>query len=163
MQRTGPSVKTFGFDPKEGGSTPSCAAKGVYMETKICTKCQRELPLEDFHWRNKAKGTRRSECKDCHNGYMKIIYKDKVKSLQNIKANIKCAKCGESRGYVLDFHHKDPTVKEDTIARMTSNKYTLDKIQEEIDKCVVLCSNCHREFHYLSNSSNLTLDEYLKD
>ena len=40
------------------------------METKICTKCGRELPIENFHWRNKEKGTRRSECKDCHNKYV---------------------------------------------------------------------------------------------
>lgn len=41
------------------------------METKICTKCGRELPLESFNWRDKSKGTRRADCKECHNGYMK--------------------------------------------------------------------------------------------
>lgn len=34
--------------------------------TKICTKCGKELPIEEFNWRNKVKGTRRSECKYCH-------------------------------------------------------------------------------------------------
>ena len=37
------------------------------METKICSKCGRELPLDQFNFRNKAKGTRRADCKDCHN------------------------------------------------------------------------------------------------
>ena len=92
------------------------------METKICTKCGRELPIDRFHWRSKTDGTRRSECKDCHNEYMKKVYRNKKDSLQELKSEIKCAKCGESRGYVLDFHHKDPTTKEATIARMTSNK-----------------------------------------
>lgn len=42
------------------------------METKICSKCGRELPIDQFNWRNKAKGTRRADCKECHSGYMKM-------------------------------------------------------------------------------------------
>ena len=45
------------------------------METKVCTKCGRELPLDQFNWRNKTKGTRRADCKECHCGYMKNQYK----------------------------------------------------------------------------------------
>ena len=41
------------------------------METKVCTKCGKELPIEEFNWRNKSKGTRRSECKYCHSAFMK--------------------------------------------------------------------------------------------
>lgn len=132
------------------------------METKVCTKCKRELPIENFHWRDKAKGTRRSECKDCHNAYMKNVYKDKKDTLQDLKSELKCAKCGENRGYVLDFHHRDPSTKGATIARMTSNNYTLDRVQKEIEKCVVLCANCHREFHHFNNTFNMSLDDYLK-
>ena len=76
---------------------------------------------------------------------------------------MKCAKCGESRGYVLDFHHIDPTQKENTIARMTSNKSNLNDIQKEVDKCIVLCANCHREFHHFEKINNLTLEEYLAE
>ncbi|MBR5939451.1 hypothetical protein IKZ77_02785 [Candidatus Saccharibacteria bacterium] len=93
---------------------------------------------------------------------MKEIYRDKKDSLQNLKSEIKCAKCGENRGYVLDFHHKDPATKEATIARMTSNKYTLDKLEKELEKCIVLCANCHREFHYFNKNLGITLDDYLK-
>ena len=44
------------------------------METKICTKCGKEKPLTEFNWRNKSKGTLRSECKECHTAYMKQKY-----------------------------------------------------------------------------------------
>ena len=44
------------------------------IETKVCTKCHKELPITDFNWRNKEKGTRRSECKYCHSNYMKQKY-----------------------------------------------------------------------------------------
>ena len=41
------------------------------METKKCSKCGRELPLSSFPWRNKSKGTYRSDCKECHSNYKK--------------------------------------------------------------------------------------------
>lgn len=133
------------------------------METKICTKCGKELPIEDFNWRNKEKGTRRSECKTCHADFMKEVYENKKKTVAEIKKNLKCAKCGEEREYCLDFHHADPNEKENTIARMTSNNYRLDTVLNEIKKCIVLCSNCHREFHYFQEQNGITIEEYLSN
>lgn len=131
------------------------------METKICTKCHRELPITDFNWRNKEKGTRRSECKYCHSDYMKQKYHQKKDIIQNLKAQCSCAKCGDNRGYVLDYHHLDPQEKTDTVARMTSNTSSLEKVLEETEKCIVLCANCHREFHYLEKKENITIQQYL--
>lgn len=131
------------------------------MDTKICTKCGKELPIEDFNWRSKEKGTRRSECKTCHTDFMKQIYENKKNEVSQIKKTLRCAKCGEGREYCLDFHHIDPNEKEDTIARMTSNNYKLDVVLSEIKKCIVLCSNCHREFHYFQEKDKITIEEYL--
>lgn len=131
------------------------------METKICTKCKKELPVEEFHWRDKSKGKRRSECKTCHNSFMKEKYQDKKQTFEQMKSEQSCAKCGETRGYVLDYHHIDPTQKDNTIARITSNKYKIESILSEIEKCVVLCSNCHREFHHFNNINGISLEEYL--
>ena len=131
------------------------------METKICTKCGRELPLDAFPWRDKKKGTRRADCKECHSEYMKQQYAQKKSIIEEQKAQQKCAKCGESRGYVLDYHHLNPEEKETTIARMTSNKYKLEDIQKEVAKCIVLCANCHREFHHFEKQNGITILEYL--
>lgn len=133
------------------------------METKKCSKCGRELPLNQFNWRNKSKGTRRADCKECHSGYMKNHYQEKKQLIQELKEKDKCAKCGETRGYVLDYHHVNPEEKEDTIARMTSNNYRLDKVMSEIQKCICLCSNCHREFHHFESLNGITIEEYLAD
>ena len=48
------------------------------MEVKICTKCKRELPVENFRWKNKADNRRHSQCKDCqkaqeHQHYLEIL------------------------------------------------------------------------------------------
>ena len=133
------------------------------IKTKICTKCKRELPLSAFPFRDSFKGTYRADCKECHSKYMKDKYQDKRQEIENYKASQCCAKCGDNRGYVLDFHHIDPNTKENTIARLVAGTYSLEKVYNEINKCVVLCANCHREFHYLKQKDeNFTLEEYLK-
>lgn len=132
------------------------------METKKCSKCGRELPLSAFPWRDKSKGTYRADCKECHSKYMKQKYQQKKEEIQQLKSQLACAKCGDTRGYVLDFHHIDPTKKQDTIARLTSNTSSLSKVYDEIKKCIVLCANYHREFHYLEKQKeNYTLADYL--
>lgn len=73
----------------------------------------------------------------------------------------KCKKCGTEKIYLLDFHHRDPSEKEEALATISKN-YDFDKFFEELEKCDILCANCHREFHYLNNHTGITYDEYLK-
>lgn len=131
------------------------------METKICTQCGRELPIEQFYWRDKKNNLRRSECKDCHNNYVKNKYQDNKNKINFLKTKLKCAKCGDDRYYVLDFHHIDPQEKEKPVSRLLSSSASENHLQNEIDKCICLCANCHREFHYLNTLNNITLQEYL--
>ena len=130
------------------------------MNTKICTKCGKELPLTDFHWRNKAKGIKRSECKYCHNDYMNQKNAQNREIVHKLKQNNCCAKCGENRWYVLDYHHINPEDKIKTVAKLMVHSST-DTTLKEIDKCILLCRNCHAEFHYLNQLNQLTLEEYL--
>jgi len=44
------------------------------METKICSKCGIEKPIESYAYRDKEKGTRRAECKECISNRQKIKY-----------------------------------------------------------------------------------------
>ena len=55
-----------------------------------------------------------------------------------------CKKCGEKRVYVLDFHHISPEEKINDIAHMIKSS-SIDNLEKEINKCVLLCANCHRE------------------
>lgn len=132
------------------------------QETKICTKCGIEKPITEFNWRSKKDGTRRSECKECHSLFMKNKYQQKRETIGEIKSQLSCKKCGYNEYPVaLDFHHIDPTQKDATVARMLANNYELNRTLQEIDKCICLCANCHRVFHFLEKEQNITLEEFL--
>ena len=90
-----------------------------------------------------------------------IVCELKCDNKHEFKESLKCAKCGDSRSYVLDFHHVDPKEKVERISRMLAQNVNQEKLEEELKKCVCLCSNCHREFHYFEKIKNITLDEYL--
>lgn len=129
------------------------------MTTKICTKCKKELPLTSFY--SRGNGKYRSECKECHRNYVKEKYQERKEQVSSLKEEKGCQKCGDKRSYVLDYHHIDPLTKEATIARITSNNNKIENIQKEIEKCVVLCANCHREYHYFKNKYNISIEDYL--
>lgn len=59
----------------------------------------------------------------------------------------KCSKCGYSRCYAaLEFHHRDPDEKELEWNKLRKRAWS--SIKEELDKCDLLCANCHREVHF---------------
>lgn len=72
----------------------------------------------------------------------------------------KCLKCGENRHYALCFHHLDPKQKADTPSRLIANSQFEDFLIE-IQKCILLCANCHQEFHFLEAHQGLTIEEYV--
>ena len=46
----------------------------------------------------------------------------------------------------LEFHHLDPTKKDFSISHL--KRFTFNQIvTSELDKCILVCSNCHREIH----------------
>lgn len=58
-----------------------------------------------------------------------------------------CIGCGEPDSTVLVYHHVDRTKKHMGISTMAGRRYTKPEILEEMDKCVVLCCNCHTRIH----------------
>lgn len=132
----------------------------IVLETKICSKCGIEKPLSEYHkngFDSHGQQKYRGYCKTCANALETARYYEK-KAFINQQKNY-CAKCGETRTYLLEYHHKNPNEKEFTIGRLKKGSY--DVLQEEIDKCIVLCANCHREFHYLNKINNLSIEEYI--
>ncbi len=132
------------------------------MQVKKCSICGQEKTLENFPFRKVSEGTYRAHCKQCHSNTMKKKYYENKEAVSSIKTEKGCAKCGyNENAMALDFHHINPTEKEDTIARLTSGS-SLSRALQEIEKCVVLCANCHRVFHCMESESNITIEEFLK-
>jgi predicted HNH restriction endonuclease len=58
----------------------------------------------------------------------------------------KCMKCnGVFHPDVYDFHHKDSSEKDVCVGRLLSRKF--ERVTNELDKCILLCANCHRIIH----------------
>ena len=76
------------------------------------------------------------------------------KSRQTLKERIvyvmgeSCCICGYNKSLqALDLHHLDPSIKDFTISRNANKSWQATR--QEIEKCILVCANCHREIHYL--------------
>jgi hypothetical protein len=119
--------------------------------TKDCLICENEF---------KTKYNKKTTCSDeCRREYKKRYLKnlnynyDKL-ILWRIEKKKKCVEykggccviCGYKRCLsALEFHHLNPEEKDFSISKYVNVKF--EKIKNELDKCVLLCANCHREVH----------------
>lgn len=73
--------------------------------------------------------------------------RDKVKKMAVEYKGGKCAICGYNK-YIgaLEFHHLNPAEKDFSIGAKGYTR-SFSKVKEELDKCICLCSNCHKEVH----------------
>lgn len=86
----------------------------------------------------------------------KSVYKDNRRKLrrrngefiEDSKKDKCCIKCGETDYRCLVFHHRKGEDKVCNINRMRNRCFSLGRIQKEIDKCDVMCANCHMILHY---------------
>ncbi len=118
----------------------------LYPSYKQCKVCLRVLPISEFYKRPDRKNGTLSLCKNCHNKYTVARAKMVKQQAVDYKGG-KCVVCGYSRCIdALDFHHIDPQNKDFTfgLKRYRSFKNLLP----ELDKCILVCTNCHREIHY---------------
>jgi hypothetical protein len=60
--------------------------------------------------------------------------------------SVGCSKCSEKDPACIDFHHRDPSKKDVNISVAVAH-WSIEKLQEEIKKCDLLCCNCHRKLH----------------
>lgn len=85
----------------------------------------------------------------------KSSYENVKKHRKKIKEELvlykggKCEICGYDKCLgALDFHHLNPNEKDFSIS--DSSKYhNLEEMKKEVDKCILVCANCHREIHYV--------------
>lgn len=80
------------------------------------------------------------------------VWKRRTKSIaaewvDAFKAKCGCTKCGEKDPACLDLHHLDPSTKVMAVSVMVARLVPLIEIMSEVEKCIVICANCHRKLH----------------
>lgn len=96
-----------------------------------------ELTVDQrWHYRNRETNAKRT--RERRSNLRAWVYR--------IKRRHGCTRCVERDPACLEFHHVEE--KEMQVTRMVTHGYARDRINEEIEKCIVLCANCHRKEHY---------------
>ena len=127
---------------------------------KVCNECRKIKLLSEYHLNKRLVGGVVGTCKKCRSSYNKrwrqntstdyrevanSKNRDKKQKLVNLFGN-KCLDCQATFPLcVYDFHHLDPTIKDREISYLIRSP---EKLMKEIDKCVMLCANCHRIRHH---------------
>lgn len=102
--------------------------------------------ISDFTHRRKSKVNGTGRCKKCN--VERILKHRRDRKIFLVEyAGGKCCKCGYNKNVkALEFHHVDPETKEYTLGQGGVCR-DLERDKKEVDKCVLLCSNCHKEEH----------------
>ena len=135
----------------------------VISMNKPCPSCKLDKSYEDYHRNARHKDGLQTTCKECHKATSRASYlknRDKHKAAvreRNTRLSIEnrrkvweyllahpCVHCGETDPVVLEFDHLDPALKTGTISSLSRGAWSWERIMIEIDKCQVLCANCHR-------------------
>jgi predicted GNAT family acetyltransferase len=120
---------------------------------KRCPKCNEFKSDNEFYKRttNEKRGQITSYCKNCNTHYRRERMIETKLKMMEYKGG-KCVKCGlDSKDIhysVFDFHHLNPLEKDlkwDKIKYLGKGSWY--KIKIELDKCELLCANCHRITH----------------
>jgi heterodisulfide reductase subunit B len=118
------------------------------MDTYYTKNREEKLKYKrEYYYKNKAK----------LDEYQINRYKAISKLFQDWKSTLKCSRCNEDDVACIDFHHVDPSVKEAGVVKMVSK--SIKAIAKELEKCIVVCTNCHRKIHHYN--LEVVIDEKL--
>jgi len=125
-----------------------------HIPNYLCGGCGETRP-EKFY------GNKSTVCASCHNEY--TIQKGREKRLKAISLlGGKCVHCGfDKYSGALDFHHVDASTKD--VAFGSWRNWSWGRIVKELEKCILLCKNCHAMEHHrlrlLGNQEHSDPDE----
>lgn len=121
---------------------------------KACLKLRKQKFKENSPEKYKASWKRQNKKVDPLKNREKVKKHKKLirDFIRNLKKTLKCSRCPENFWACLDFHHRDPSHKEFRIGWAVDRTLSKSRILAEIDKCDVLCANCHRKEHFKEDS-----------
>lgn len=118
------------------------------LSNKLCTNCNIIKPISDFY-KQKDRINGHTICKPCFSAYCIQRWIQKKKNSIIYKGS-KCMDCPitypETPYVVFEFHHRNPLDKKFDWDKM--KLHSESRIKLELDKCDLLCANCHRIRHH---------------
>jgi len=130
---------------------------------KLCGKCGKRKDVSLFSKNSKQADGLQTRCKECMAEYSKKYYRrDRAKRVKtnrdnrairrkylfDYKSSHPCVVCGMSDPRCLDFHHRESGDKDSELSLAVARCWSFERIDAEIAKCDVVCSNCHRIIHW---------------
>ena len=125
----------------------------LYLELKSCIKVAKSLNISKTSVLKYLKEENKIvRLKLDDNTLKKNVVKSVINWRRETKKKLveykggKCEICNYNKCYdVLEFHHQNPTEKDFTIS---GKSWSYEKLRVEVDKCILVCANCHREIHF---------------
>lgn len=109
-----------------------------------CPKCKLDKESSEFYMKSDTKRNH-TYCKLCQTQNVLDRQKEWKRKAIEYKGG-KCCVCGYIKcDAALEFHHLDPKEKEFRLSAGRLRKFESSKA--ELDKCILVCANCHREIH----------------
>lgn len=142
-------IKKYGLSPnfhnfKDGYCYET--TQKIIGDTRYCPMCKAYKAFDEFYTRRKN---------NCSGWCRACVSKQTIERGRKLKADCvaykggKCQKCGYNKCQAaLDFHHRNPNEKDFSICKKYGCRRFNERIKKELDKCDLLCANCHREEHW---------------
>ena len=131
-----------------------CNAKPIINGKKYCIDCGDLLTLNKFY---KYKNIYRNRCVKCEN-YRSVIRLNATKIRMIEYKGGECEKCKiklkDTNPDIFEFHHNNTLIKDRNFSSIKG--WNWNRIVLELNKCSLLCANCHRTEHYNINKKLLT-------
>ena len=115
---------------------------------KVCKYCKKAYPESAFGVAatTPTKVYRRLKCRFCYRDAKQKLIQRHHQWINTYKKQRGCGKCGVTDPRVLDFHHKNDKNKLFTVGGFR-RAVGFERIKNEVQKCDVVCANCHRILH----------------
>ena len=126
-----------------------CSLEGLTTigQEKTCEICGNTFIVQNKGWTRKfCYDCSPKVDNDCSYANNVTIKRRAIKEMLIVYKGGKCERCGYNKcNRALEFHHLDPLQKDFGISKHINRN--IDDLKAEVDKCILLCSNCHAEVH----------------
>lgn len=143
-------MKRYGLKSKAKAGQKTTRNSSVDVDGKLqCVRCRESFTADNFIKRKDRDNTYHSYCKACMNKDVSGRYVNLKSKLIKIMGD-KCSRCDKSYSLsVYSFHHTEPEHKDFNLGDKRYN--SVESVMKELDKCILVCQNCHAEIHHEKN------------